>query len=268
MHYIEITIKGKKLTDEQMKYVTKVVYEDSATGSDLVTIYIDDPDFKYMDSDIYTEEVPMSIKGGWLHDKSVTFSGFITTIDFDFPEEDNPSLTIHCMDNSHLMNRKANTITWKKKRPSDIAKTIFKKYGLKAVVDTIGKVEDSISQSDATDISFLIDLANNQIEDVLCYIEGKTGYFIKKKVLSSAQANLYYRSKDFSLKSFNPRMDKVSKQEEIATSNIKAKTKVTQKGKANENTKRDLQGKSVKTSSSQSSSSGYKYDGNGKWEKK
>jgi hypothetical protein len=63
-------------------------------------------------------------------------------------------------------------------------------------------------------------------------------------------------------------MDKESKQEEIATSNIKAKTKVTQKGKANENTKRDLQGKSVKTSSSQSSSSGYKYDGNGKWEKK
>lgn len=258
--YYEIYISGKQLKEAHLSMIEEVVLEDNATGADLLHISISDPDFVYIEDSFFVEEAPVHFKGGW-KGQYVTFDGFVSVIDLDFPTEGYPSLVIHCMDNSHLMNRKKKKRTWKDTKMSDVAKAIFREHGLTPVVDDTGAKEETISQSNSTDIAFLIDKAKAQDDDFICYVEGKKGYFVKRKVLAKPQATLDYRSGNGKLNSFRPRINKESKQEEINKDNVNANTGKTDKDQAKNTDKRDLQGTPTESSEKR------KYTGNGNWEK-
>lgn len=266
--YYSISIGGKKLDNEKLSLVQEIVYEDSSTGSDLLTITIKDPDFIFIADNVFLEEKTVSFKGGWEGDLGASFDGYISVIDIDFPQDGSPVLTLHCMDNSHIMNRKKNKKTWKNKKVSDVATEVFKKHGLKTVVDDTGKVEEDITQSDSTDIQFLIDLANREIKPYLVYVEGKTGYFIKKPKLGKEQATISYRTGGMEIINFTPRINKQVKQIDVEKSDINDKTKAVDTAKVTDATPRDLQGDAVKTKEGKategSSNIKHKYI-NGKW---
>jgi hypothetical protein len=258
MYYdYELYVGGKKLDSYRKSLIQDISLEDNASGSDLLTLTVADPDFLFIDDNIFVEDTPVKFLGGWVGEV-LEFNGYIALIDVDFPPTGFPNLTIHCMDSTHLMNRKPKKRTWNNMKDSDVAKAIFKEYGLIPVVDDTGKVQETISQSNATDIQFLMDKAKNQPDDeFLCYVEGKYGYFVKKKLLAKAQDTLEYRKGSGRLLSFRPRIDKETKQEEIDQSNIGLDGKE-QTDKATNKDNRDLQGSDTTT---------YKYTGNHQWTK-
>jgi hypothetical protein len=257
--YYEIYIKGIKLNDSKIALIDQVTFEDNSTGSDTLQITISDPDFTFIDDNFFIEDASVKFIGGFNKER-VSFSGFISVIDADFPQDGTPTLTIICMDNSHLLNRVAKSRTWKKTKMSTIARAIFLEHGLKAKVDDTKTVEDTISQSNQTDIEFLINKAKEEINEFICYIEGDTGYYVKRKILATPQDNLDYRSGNGRLFSFSPRINKESKREKITKNTVNAQTGKVKKDETTSSTVRDLQGTSSKTYE--------KYVGNNTWVKK
>ena len=123
------------------------------------------------------------------------------------------------MDNSYNMNKEKRKRTWTNQRASDIAKTIFKEYGMTYTVDTTPTVLESESQSD-TDIQFLLSLADAQVDRYIVYVEGKHGYFVKKNVIATPSHTFSYRQDDGNLLSFSPVINKYTKQASVTCSEV------------------------------------------------
>ena len=277
--YYEISIGGKPLDNSAISLIDSISLQDNSTGSDILTINIVDPDFTFIGSkSIFVEEQSITFKGGWKDDVSLNYVGYISVVDLDFPNTGSPSLVLHCMDNTHLMNRKEKKRTWQNKKVSDVANEIFGEYGFSATVDDTEVVEETISQADKTDIVFLIELASGLEDEYLVYVEGDKAYFVKKPILGESQAELKYRQNPYDIVSFSPRIVKEQKKEEVEKSDINSKNKEVEKALADAGTPRDNQGDPVITSSNKtsgaSSSKGEttskpkerKYLGGGKWE--
>lgn len=247
--YFSITIGGQELSNEMMNLITDITLEDNAKESDLLSITIVDPNFMFIEDSMFVEAKEVYFIGGWKHDPSVKFTGHISAIDISFPEEGSPILVIHCMDGSYNLNRESVKKTWKNMKKSDIAKTIFAKYGLKAVVDDTGTVESSISQSDVSDIAFLIKLASETKVPYNCYIENGVGYFVKEKSSAVGEKEFYYRQSPFNLISFSPKITTESKKDVSTKSDVDTTTATVAESKVTEGSKENSQGKETKTTS-------------------
>jgi len=265
--YFAIYINGVEIDNYRMTMLESIDYEDNASGSDLLTLTFYDPDLKILSDNIFVEECSVYFVGGWLWGDVVTFNGYISLIDIDFPEQGTPKITIHCMDSTYLMNRDKKKRTWENAKVSDIARQIFTEYGLSAVVDDTGTVEENVSQSE-TDIKFLTQLADDQYETYLVYVEGTTGYFVKKPNLVSPQAQLDYRSGNGNLLSFSPRINKQSKRVKTESSEVNTKDNKVDKAETNDSLARPTSGETVKASNHQQNSGvTWRYE-NGTWVKK
>ena len=193
------------------------------------------------------------------------FEGYISVIDIDFPEIGSPTLTINCMDNTHLMNRVKKKKTWNNTTRARVAREIFQEYGFKAVIEDSGTVVDSINQSNETDINFLTKLADEEVEPFLVYVEGNTGYFVKKKILEKQQAILDYRDGQMNIISFSPTINKETKQVEVRSSDVNLKDKAVDKAQANNNSARNVSGSAITSTDRNNGQSSWQYGGSGKW---
>lgn len=244
--YYQLFIKGEEIDSERYSMIEEIVFEDNSSGSDLLSITINDPNFIFLNDDIFIEEAKVKFIGGYLDNHRVMFEGYIATIDVDFPNTGCPTMTLNCMDNTHLMNRSKKKRTWKNKKRSDIASQIFKEYGLTAVVDASPRTEEDISQSNETDIVFLEKLAGEEIDTYLVYVEGNKGYYVKKKLLDSPQATLDYREGNMQIMSFSPTINKQSKQVEVEKSQVNLYDKTINKSCIDNTTPRNVQGQPIK----------------------
>lgn len=260
-------INGVELDDFRYSMIEEIVYEDSASGSDLLTLRICDPEFVFINDKIFLEDNKIKFIGGFDSDLPLKFEGYISLVDIDFPEEGTPSLVIHCMDNTHIMNRVKKKRTWNNTTKAKVVKQIFAEYGFKTVIEESGFVEETISQSNVTDIQFIIELASNEIEPFLVYLESSTGYYVKKKILEKHQATFDYRDGQMNILNFTPRINKEVKQVEVRYSDVNLKDKAVDKGQANNNTSRPVAGSDVTSTDRQDGQSSWKYGGNGAWNK-
>lgn len=253
--YYELSIGGSVLDNNTLSLIEEITHEDFSSGSDLLTIKIIDPDFVFIDSKMFVEEQQVTFKGGWSDESAIEFEGYISIVDVDFPEEGSPELVIHCMDNTHLMNRVEKKRTWNNKKRSDVVKEIYAEYGLSAEVDDTDEVIETITQSEVADIQFIIDLAGEEKEEFLVYVEKNKGYFVKKKVLDSPQETLSYKEGNFDIKSFSPRVNKEVKKEEVNKSEINDLKGEVETAKATNDVPREAQGDTVVSSSKKSKGS-------------
>ena len=265
MPYYQIYIGGQELDDFRYSMIDNVVFEDNASGSDLLTITITDPDFIFINDNIFVEEKKVKFIGGFQNNHRVMFEGYISVIDIDFPEIGSPTLTINCMDNTHLMNRVKKKKTWNNTTRARVAREIFQEYGFKAVIEDSGTVVDSINQSNETDINFLNKLADEEVEPFLVYVEGNTGYFVKKKILEKQQAILDYRDGQMNIISFSPTINKETKQVEVRSSDVNLKDKAVDKAQANNNLARNVLGSVTTSTDRNNGQSSWQYGGSGKW---
>lgn len=208
----KIYIRGKLLDDERMKNILEVNVQDNCTGSDLLQISMCDPDSHFIADDIITEKSAIKFEATYTNSYGVQstfkFEGYISIIDIDFKNDGVPVMTIHCMDNTFIMDSIPKKRTWEKTTRSEVVKKIFKEHGLKAVVDSTSEVVDTLTQSNETDIVFITKLASDEKEDYIVYVEGNTGYFKKKPTAVSSQATLRYKEAPYDILGFLPRISK------------------------------------------------------------
>ena len=254
--YWNVYINGTLLDINKKKYIESLELEELCDGSDVCTIQLNDPNFVFIEDNIFVEEAKVSIKLGWHGDtRRVTFNGYISAIDIDFPENGFPVLSIFCMDNSHLMNRKKKSRSWDNITRADVVKKIAREYGYKCVVEKgySFKKEDTISQSDMTDIEFCESLAGEERVPFMCKLIGGTIYYVKKGILKKSVAKLQYRKPPYDVVSFKPQINKETKQEEVKSANINTNDKTVDSAVSNNNnTVRDTQGDPVKTTTTTS----------------
>lgn len=261
-----IYIDGTELDDFRYSMIQSVTYEDNASGSDLLSIVLEDPEFIFIDDNIFIEDKKVKFVGGFENDMRTMFEGYIAVIDINFPNTGSPTVTLNCMDNTHLMNRVKKSRTWENKTRGQVAREIFREYGFKTVIIETGNVLETISQSKETDIEFLVKLVGEEVDPHLVYVEGNTGYYVKKELLETPQATLDYRDGNMKVLNFSPTINKETKQVEVRKAEVNLKDQEVDKGQANNNTDRDVQGSDVSSTDSNNGKPSWTFNGSG-WNK-
>ena len=249
--YWNVSINGKTLSLDKKRCISSIDLEELCDGSNTCSIRICDPNFIFIEDNIFIEEATVSVVIGWHGDTHrETFDGYISAIDLDFPEEGYPSLTIFCLDESHVMNRKKKKRSWDNVTNADVVRKIAREYGFKCVIEQgyDFKVEETISQSDNTDIEFCESLAENERDPFMCKLIGDTLYYVKKGILQSPSAILHYKEFPYDIISFKPQINKEDKKEEVSHSDINTDDKTVDSATtSNKLCPRDTQGTSMKT---------------------
>ena len=194
--YWNIWINGVELSEARRKCVENLDIQEQCDGSDTFTFQVCDPNFLFIEDNIFIEDATVKAVIGW-HDDTyrITFDGYISAIDIDFPQDGFPVLSIFCMDESHVMNRKKKSRSWDNVARPEVVRKIAQEHGFKCVIEPgyIFTVQDTISQSDTTDIEFCENLASEERVPFMCKLIGDTLYYVKKGLLKSPVATMYYK---------------------------------------------------------------------------
>lgn len=247
-----VSINGQNLDQKRLECIEGIDINEQCDGSDTCTLIVRDPEFLYIEDNIFIEEATVfvyMILHGDTHE--VTFEGYISAIDINFPDTGSPTLSVFCLDNSHLMNRKKKKRSWDNVTNADVVQKIAQEYGFQCVVESgyEFKTEDTISQSGVTDIAFCESLADKERDPFMCKLVGDTLYYVKKGILKEESTTVYYKKSPFDVVSFRPRINKETKLEETSHADINADDKEIDSAVADDGTARDVQGEAVKTSS-------------------
>lgn len=229
-----VWISGTKLGIKKKQCINSIEIKETVEGSDVATVTITDPEFLFIEDDIFIEENTIKIELGW--DTStyrVEFNGYISAIDIDFDSSGVPKLTMTCMDNTHVMNRTKKNATFKNCTNADVVKKIVQSYGYTCVIDKDYKFtkQETITQSNQTDIDFITKLAGDEVYPFTARLIGKTFYYVKMGKLETPKMTLTYKKYPHEIISFSPKINKETKQVEITGASINTKDKSISKGK-------------------------------------
>ena len=265
----DVWISGTLLSVEKKQCIDSIEIKETVEGSDNATIKIYDPEFKYIDDNIFLEDNTIKIKMWWSDTTYyVTFEGFISMIDIVFDSTGIPVLTVYCMDNTHKMNREKKSRTFTNTTSANVVKQIVKSYGFTFVTDNTYdfEVQDSISQSNQTDIDFITRLASDEVHPFTARLVGNTFYYTKIGTLTTPKMELTYKQYPHDIISFSPRINKESKQK-LNASSVDSGSKSTSSSSGGSGGGSSSSGKSSSGSSSsggsstsKSSSGGYTYN--------
>lgn len=250
----QLWVNNCEIVGEKKACIKSFNFDELCDGSDTLTINLIDPNFEFIEDNIFVDEASVVLEHGFDGDVDrEKFSGFISAIDIHFPEEGAPALTITCLDKSHIMNRVKNERSWDNVTRADVVRKIASEYGFGTYIEPNYEfaVLETISQSKQTDIEFLEKLAGDEREPFLCKLIGNTIHYEKKGLLTDPVTAVGYKTYPFDVMSFSPQINKETRQEEITVSDIGAENKDYDTHTSNDgNTSRDLQGESVKATSS------------------
>ena len=224
----DVWISGTKLGIDKKQCINSISIKGTVEGADSATIEIQDPEFRYIDDNIFEEENKIKIQMGW--DSTtyrVKFEGYISAVDISFNSDGIPKLTITCMDNTHKMNRKKKDATYKNTTSASVVKKIVKSYGFSCKIDSSYSFEkqETITQSHQSDIEFITKLAGDEVHPFTARLVGNTFYYEKMGKLKTPKMTLTYKNYPHEIISFNPKINKESKQVEIKGSSINTSNK-------------------------------------------
>lgn len=260
-----VSINGVALDLQRKRSITSIQIDTQCDGSDTATIDITDKDLVYINDNIFIEDATISISMMFVGttDK-ITFNGYVSAIDINFPEDGIPVLSLTCLDGTHVMNRTKKKRSWNNVTRMQVAQKIAAEYGFKFEGETSynGVVEDTISQSDQTDIEFLEDLASQEDELYSCKLRGDTLYYKKKNMTAEAVMAIHYKKYPYEVRSFSPRINKETMQDSTTVADVATDTKKTDTATSTGSSKSNIQGTKVSggSSSGNPSSGAMTYD--------
>lgn len=260
-----VSINGVALDLQRKRSITSIQIDTQCDGSDTATIDITDKDLVYINDNIFIEDATISISMMFVGttDK-ITFNGYVSAIDINFPEDGMPVLSLTCLDGTHVMNRTKKKRSWNNVTRMQVAQKIATEYGFKFEGETSynGVVEDTISQSDQTDIEFLEDLASQEDELYSCKLRGDTLYYKKKNMTAEAVMAIHYKKYPYEVRSFSPRINKETMQDSTTVADVATDTKKTDTATSTGSSKSNIQGTKVSggSSSGNPSSGAMTYD--------
>lgn len=231
----DVWISGTQLNMEKKQCINSIDIKETVEGADTATIQITDPEFLFIEDNIFIEENTIDIKMGWSNSTyRIEFSGYISALDIEFTTSGVPRLTLTCMDNTHRMNRKKNDKTFKDKTNAEVVKEIVKSYGYKCVVDSDYSFtkKETITQSKQTDIDFLQKLAKDEVHPFTARLVGDTFYYVRMGKYTTPKMTLTYRNYPHEIISFSPKINKETKRTEISKSKVNTSNKSVSKSEA------------------------------------
>lgn len=259
----DVWISGTKLGIEKKACINSIEIKETVEGSDKATLHITDPEFLYIEDNIYLEDNTIKIKLGWDNTTyRVEFNGYISAIDIDFDSSGCPKLVVTCMDNTHIMNRKKKNNTYKNCTSADVVKKIVKSYGYTCVIDSNYSFtqQETITQSNQTDIDFITKLAGDEVYPFTARLVGNTFYYVKMGKLETSKMTLTYKKYPHEIISFSPKINKESKQVEINSSSVNTSNKSVSTSKGTTDSSKSGSATPDGSTSSKSSSGGYTYN--------
>lgn len=224
----DVWISGTKLGMSKKQCINSLEIKETVEGADSATIEIKDPEFQFIEDDIFEEDNKIKIQMGW--DSTtyrINFEGYISAVDIDFGSDGIPKLTVTCMDKTHKMNRKDKSKTFKKTTSASVVKKIVKSYGFKCKIDSSYKFEkqETITQSNQSDIAFLTKLAGDEVHPFTARLVGDTFHYERIGKLKTPKMTLTYRKYPHEIISFSPKINKESKKVEVKSASINTKNK-------------------------------------------
>lgn len=241
----EIWLDGKEIPEAYYDLVEDITYESHDSGADIATIFIHDPELKIIDDPRLIKGMEVKIFGGWKTDLVEWLSGYVALIDIEFPEKAVPTLTLHCMDESFLLDRMEVKFNYSNMTFSQIVKQVAARYGMKTKGKDTTHVYDSVSQANETDMKFLLRLAESDKEYLCLKVKNKTIMWMDKEEKFESQDTFTWRNVPFNLKSFAPRIVVSDRKDGVEESDIDDKSKKIDSGVADNNTNRSSYGNST-----------------------
>lgn len=226
----DIWIGGSLLDVAKKQCITSLSIKETVAGSDTATISLSDPEFLFIEDNIFVNDAKVKIKLGWSTTTyRVEFDGYISAIDIDFSNDGIPILTITCMDNTHIMNREKKSETYSNTTSASVVQKIVQSYGFKCQIDDSYEFaeQETITQSNQSDIDFITSLASKEVYPFTARLVGDTFYYVKMGNLTTPVMSLAYREYPHDVISFSPQINKETKQSGISNSSTDTSTKST-----------------------------------------
>lgn len=186
-----ISVDGTKISDtiaiEILRVETSIDGTADSFSFRIANAYdITNNEFQWLTTFSLGKVIEISL--GYVDKMSAVFSGHITSVVVDFPDEGSPGLIVRGMDISYLMMKGTKSRSWNKKKYSDVVEEIAKTYGFKTHIDATTTEFPTLSQSQINDYHFIQNLANLVNYDF--FVVGKNLYFRKPLTAMTALMTL------------------------------------------------------------------------------
>ena len=224
----DLWISDTKIEGDKKNCINSLDIKETVEGADTLTIKVSDPNFEFLNDNIFVKENTVKAQIGWSNTTyRVEFSGYISAVDVEFPSDGVPTLNITCMDNTHVMNRTKKDNTFSNTTSASVVKSIVESYGYKCVVESgyNFQKQETITQSKQTDIDFIQKLAKDEVYPFTARLVGDTFYYVKKGHLTTPKMELTYYKYPFDIISFSPKLNKESRKESINSAKVDTSTK-------------------------------------------
>jgi phage protein D len=158
-----IQIEGKSLSKDITQEITSFAFTDNEEELDVLELSITNRNLQFVDDPLFQEGNEIVARFGYVGNLSPRKKAVIKDIDYDFPENGDPTIRIKAYDKGFKLAGKENQKVWQKPAPgilySEIAKEIASANGLKPVVTPTKGYHLRVTQSNQSDAVFLKELA-------------------------------------------------------------------------------------------------------------
>lgn len=197
-----LTINGTEASTDLMAVINRVEVDQNLHLPDMFRLHIHDPAFEWLDSPLFAvgnevEIHAMALDGA----RAPLFTGEITVLEPDFPEDGVPTLEVRGYDRLHRLQRGTKTRTFVQQTDADIVQRIAGEYGMRADVQSTATVYEHVYQRNQTDFDFLLERA--WLNGHVLRAEGNAIVFKPVRELERDKLPLEYGS---TLLEFRPRL--------------------------------------------------------------
>lgn len=155
-----ITIGGQKLPKDISDDVIEFSYEDTSDKMDELRLTIRDAALAHIDDPMLQEGKEICARWGYIGRLTDIRRCTIKEIDYSFPEDGCPTMTLVAYDKGHKLTGRNSRECWSNKKIADIVKGIAAKHSLKAQVEVPEDFpREFTAQGGRNDFEFLSQLA-------------------------------------------------------------------------------------------------------------
>ena len=158
-----IQIEGQDLSKDITQEITSFIFTDNEEELDVLELSVTDRNLQFVDDPLFQEGNEIVARFGYVGNLSPRKKAVIKDIDYDFPENGDPTIRIKAYDKGFKLAGKENQKVWQKPTPgilySEIAEQIAAANGLTPVVTATKGTHLRVTQSNISDAQFLKELA-------------------------------------------------------------------------------------------------------------
>ena len=211
-----IQIEGQDLSKDITQEITSFVFTDNEEELDVLELSVTDRNLQFVDDPLFQEGNEIVARFGYVGNLSPRKKAVIKDIDYDFPENGDPTIRIKAYDKGFKLAGKENQKVWQKPAPgilySEIAEQIAAANGLTPVVTATKGTHLRVTQSNISDAQFLKELAEKArdrdgdgVSGYVFYIQDDELHFHPRELDQTPLLTLeYFTDTKGLLRSFRP----------------------------------------------------------------